>query len=222
MREVTAIFEAISAQDEPKVRSLVENDPSLAQAVNGNGISAILWALYHRRQNLADWLAGFHDQLPAFEAAALGKLSTLQEHYETQPGILEAVSADGFTLLHYACFFSQFAVAKWLLDKGANIHAKTPPPSLLSPLHSAVAARATPIVQLLLAAGADPNVQQQGGYTPLMSAASHGELEIMEALIRHGAKINLTDNEGKTARKMAVENHQKDAIELLDSSAQKT
>jgi len=222
MTKVTAIFEAISAQDEPRVRSLVENDPSLAQAANEQGISAILWALYHRRQNLAEWMAGFYDQVPAFEAAALGKLNTLQAHFEAHPEILEDVSADGFTLLHYACFFSQFAVAKWLIDKGANIHARTPPPGRLSPLHSAVAAKATPIVQLLLAAGSDPNVQQQGGYTPLMSAASHGELEIMEALIRHGAKINMTDNEGKTARKMAVENHQNAAIDLLDSSSQKT
>ena len=39
------------------------------------------------------------------------------------------------------------------------------------PIHSAAAVRDRTSVRLLLEAGADPNVRQQGGYTPLHTAA---------------------------------------------------
>jgi uncharacterized protein len=60
-------------------------------------------------------------------------------------------------------------------------------------------------VRALLAAGADPNVRQQGGYTPLHSAAHSDDAELVRLLLAHGADPALTADDGRTAADMAGE-----------------
>ena len=55
------------------------------------------------------------------------------------------------------------------------------------------------IIQALLAAGADPNIQNRNGVTALMIAASKGNNSVATALLRAGADANILDNERETA-----------------------
>lgn len=57
-----------------------------------------------------------------------------------------------------------------------------------------------------MAAGADVNARQHGGWTPLMQAAAHGDLEIVDVLLGAGADPSLTSDEGKTPAALADEN----------------
>ena len=54
-------------------------------------------------------------------------------------------------------------------------------------------------VQVLLSAGAQVNVQDKNGMTPLMWAARWGDTQRVEALVKAGAKVDARDNAGKTA-----------------------
>ncbi len=51
----------------------------------------------------------------------------------------------------------------------------------------------------LLDSGADPNIRDDIGATPLMYAAAYGSLEDLSALLDHGARINDTTKIGSTA-----------------------
>jgi ankyrin repeat protein len=58
-------------------------------------------------------------------------------------------------------------------------------------LYDAVQSGTAVDVRQLLAAGADPNeVEEAGDVTPLMAAASRGDLEIVKALVEAGADVN--------------------------------
>lgn len=46
------------------------------------------------------------------------------------------------------------------------------------------------IIDILIAFGADPNMRNDSGHTPLMSAASFGSIEVLVCLIKHGANVN--------------------------------
>ncbi len=48
------IFGAIAAGEMERVRDLVAQDASYAGARNEHGISALMWALYNRRSDMAD------------------------------------------------------------------------------------------------------------------------------------------------------------------------
>src|SRR5262249_25781475 len=51
------------------------------------------------------------------------------------------------------------------------------------------------ILELLLAAGAQVNAKDKGGYTPLSDAARKGRAQIIEILLSHGAAVNTKGNE---------------------------
>lgn len=43
-----------------------------------------------------------------------------------------------------------------------------------------------------------PNSRDPNGYTPVHAAASYGNIELLELLLKHGGDINVQDNEGDT------------------------
>jgi len=73
--------------------------------------------------------------------------------------------------------------------------------SRLTPLHSAVTGRNLECVKHLLAAGAECNVRQAGGFTPLHSAAEHHDTDIYSALIAAGADPSTVDEDGRPAHR---------------------
>ncbi|CAF1611886.1 unnamed protein product, partial [Adineta ricciae] len=77
-----------------------------------------------------------------------------------------AVDGRGTSVLYVACRFGQTSVAKWLLDRGANINFQLP--SVRStPLHVATFRGHVSTVELLLYRGADINIRNADGATPL-------------------------------------------------------
>ena len=142
--------------------------------------------------------------LDAFECAALGEEARLAEHLSSDENAVTAVAADGFTALHLASFFGRPGAVRLLLERGADANALAGNGSGLRPLHSAVAARSEELVDLLLAAGADPDARQAGGFTALHAAAKHGDLGIAERLIAAGADAALRTEEGQTALDLAA------------------
>jgi ankyrin repeat protein len=75
-----------------------------------------------------------------------------------------------------------------LLDAGADPSAVAENPMRVQPLHSAASARNLDGARLLLAAGADPNAGQQGGFLPLDAAVQNGDEAMQELLRAHGAR----------------------------------
>ncbi len=198
------LFEAIASGDTNAVMAFAHKDPALAVATNESGISAILFALYYRKGELAARLADGLTTLGPAEAAALGRSDSLCEQLAKDPTLLATPTPDGFTLLHLSCFFARLETTKRLLERGADTEA-TVATSKLRPLHNAVAGGSAEIVALLLTEGASPNVQQAGGWTPLHAAAKHGNQQMVASLLEHGADVTLLSDDGQTAMTLATE-----------------
>jgi ankyrin repeat protein len=85
-----------------------------------------------------------------------------------------------------------------------------------SALHYAVRERYRGFTYFLLDNHADPNIKNTAGDTPLHETARIGDLEIMNALIEHGANVNIQDGQGNTAMHIAIPvDVHKAAFELL-------
>jgi len=54
------------------------------------------------------------------------------------------------------------------------------------------------------------------GKAPLHYAAYWGKVESVERLLRYGADIAATNNNGRTARQLAVESNEPEIVALLD------
>ncbi len=68
---------------------------------------------------------------------------------------------------------------------------------------------------MLLEHGADPNVPEQCGFTPLHAAAQNGDVGIIRTLLLGGADLTLKSEDGKTAMDIAMDAGYEKATVLL-------
>lgn len=122
----------------------------------------------------------------------------------------------GKTPLHIAAKRGLLDIAKFLLDKGADIDAQENKFGR-APLHLAAAKGHLDIVKYLIEKGADVDVYQ-GGWsysTALHLAAQKGHLDIVKYLIEKGANPKATDGGGKTPLQRATQKGHSDIVEYL-------
>jgi len=218
-------FEFLQAGDRDSLRRLLEQDPAASEARDAAGVSLLMHSLYRGRRDLAELIASKKKALDIFEAAALGRLDRLKTCLdEAGLGDASAInspsinsrSKDGFTALHFACFFSQPEAARLLIESGAAVDAVAANPTHVMPLHSAASARNLEAARLLLEHGAPANARQQGGWVPIHAAAQNGDRPMVELLLKHSADPNLANHEGKTPAMVAREKGHEKIAALLE------
>jgi uncharacterized protein len=158
-------------------------------------MSDVLQAIYRGDREEAERLAAGRE-LDIFEASALGRRERLRELLDADPSLVNAYGDDGFHPVGLASFFGHVEAARLLYERGAdanqvarNEHIQT------AAIHAAAAAGDTgqdeatryELVKLALDHGADPNLEQGGGFRAIDAARQNGDERIEQLLIEHGA-----------------------------------
>ncbi len=187
-----AMANAARAGDVGRVRRLLAAGVP-ADAVDGHGVSALMWAIMRGRDRTmrvllqagADPNRPFRDRVTAVAAAVgTGSVRALEilasAHRLDVAGRLEQLG--GETLVYMATRQGDGAV---------------------------------PMVRLLLKLGADPNVPGCADQLPLWIAARSGSLRLIEVLLAGGARLNGVDPLGQTALMAASDAGRLEAARLL-------
>ena len=154
---------------------------------NRTPTSAVREALYRGDRAAAEALAA-ETELDVFDAAALGHVDRLQQLLDEEPELVAALSDDGFTPLHLACFAGGADAVRLLVARGAPLERLAEASfAQVRPLGTAVFARQHEAARALLEAGADPNGAGAGVFTPLQAAAANGDEPLARLLREHGA-----------------------------------
>lgn len=214
----TELFTAIKGGDKAAVERLLERDRELVDERDESGLSPILTALYHGKNDIATAILRRGPKLTVFEAAAAGDAARVREIVGRDPSQASAIAPDGYSPLGLAAFFKRREVARYLLDAGAD-----PRPASrqggFTPLHSAVATDAgagdVEIVRMLLDKGADPNAKSQSGSTSLHTVGFTGDGESLDLLLKHGGDPAIKNKDGKTAADIARERGHQEIADLL-------
>ena len=61
------------------------------------------------------------------------------------------------------------------------------------------------VVELLLENGAEPNMKDDDGSTPLHAACIRGNLEVVRLLLAHGAEVGMRNKKNESALHCLVE-----------------
>jgi uncharacterized protein len=211
----TEIFDAIEAGDLTRTREVVTQDPGVALERDEEGLSAVMQACYHGHSEIVDLLLASDPQLNVFEAAALGRPERVRALVDDDAELIRSWSPDGFTALHFACFFGHPEIAEFLLERGAEVNAVSRNELGVTPLQSAAAGTHARAAELLLRAGADVHPAHPSGFTPLHSAAANGDRRTAELLLEHGADPARAKDDGKTPVDLAAENGHDEIVAML-------
>ena len=126
---------------------------------------------------------------------------------------IDQKDARGWTALHWAAEKGHLAMARLLLEKGADINAKDDDDE--TALHRAAWSGYDGVVRLLLEKGADINAKSCDNETALYSAANFGHKGVIRLLLEKGADINAKDFRGYTALHIAAECGHEGVVRLL-------
>src|SRR5919198_1241963 len=156
-------------------------------------MSDVLQAIYRGDRDEAERLAEDRE-LDLFEASALGRTDRVRELLDADPSLVNAYGDDGFHPVGLASFFGHVETARLLYERGAdanqlarNEHIQT------AAIHAAAASEGKDeatryeLVKLALDHGADPDLEQGGGFRAIDAARQNGDKRVEELLRQHGA-----------------------------------
>ena len=141
-----------------------------------------------------------HPNPSLIDVAGAGNVRLVRELLSSGADV-DARNRNDETALSMAAAWNHFDVAQLLVQRGAdpNIADKTGG----TPLMLAAQNGNTTMVSALLARDADPNAADRFGNTVLMhvvwASKRSTTMQIVNELLRHGARINAINHEGKTA-----------------------
>lgn len=130
---------------------------------------------------------------------------------------LDCRNKDGWTPLFFAAYYGFQEIVKFLLDAGADPCAENH--DGVTPIHAAAANAQAETVVIFLNWGVNPErytaLADGGAETPLHIAASSGHLEVVKALIKHGANLTTATDAGLTAIDVAAVNGHTEVVRFL-------
>ncbi len=124
-------------------------------------------------------------------------VACVKEMMDGDPGLLEARDSQGRTPLLVAAYYGRAAIARLLIERGANLEALDYHEH--SPLIWAVCHNHPSVVRLLIDHGANVNGKGYSDVTPLHEAAWHGNLRLAKLLIEKGADVRAVNVKGHSA-----------------------
>lgn len=196
---IKTLKDHIQNREKEKLVDFISNNPEVLDQTDENGASGLLLIAYGGIKEALDKGAALKKSLSFHEAVVCGKVDRVIDFLKKDPGVANVYSADGFTPLSLAAFFDQPAIAKLLLENGADPARHATNPSHVNALHAAVAKNNYELCERFIEFGVNVNDAQTQNITPLHSAAHKGNLPLVKLLVENGAEINRKADSGMTA-----------------------
>ncbi len=155
-----------------------------------------------------------------FDAVNKKDYSNLKRMLSSGVGI-DICDEEGWTPLIYAVnsvYGPDAEMVEFLLQHGADVNIVEPDKQFTALLYAANM-QLTDIVRILLHAGAEVNVQEAWGNTPLGRALGRAnpDVEIVKMLLEHGADPDIKNNYGNSPRDGLVHSKSKEILELFNN-----
>jgi ankyrin repeat protein len=223
-----SFLKAVADRDADSVRTMLAGDPSLANAKNSKGSSAVIAALFAIRKGEEAFpepatnatlqaILAAKPQLDVYETAAVGTAPQLEAMLRGDAEALKRPNAFGWTLLHLAAYAGNAGTTELLIRKGADVNVRALSKFRNTPLQTALLTGQFATAKLLLEHGADVLVRQAKGFTPMHEAALLGRADLIERLLAHGAEINSMADNGHTPLAEAIRGHRDNLVALMKS-----
>jgi ankyrin repeat protein len=180
------------------------------------GFSNLVEQLIAKHPQYVDAIGGYY-RTPAVAALAGRHFQLAQMLYRNGCSV-DPRGDMKMSPLHSAADYGDLEMVEVLLNCGVDVNAQTEYGSTV--LLYALWEQAGPptnlgVVRSLLDHGADPNVGNKSGTTPLHQASQSGTIEIVRLLVEHSTSVEAKDGNGKTPLDIASGEQREEIVKLL-------
>lgn len=147
-----------------------------------------------------------------FDIARTGTVAEVKELMKQNPDIINQTNESGFSPLILACYRGNSSVAEFLMENVKDINFGSAQGSALT---AAVFKSNKQLTQKLLEKGANPDLSDANGITPLIYAVQLQDKDLVAILLKNKANKELKDKQGKTAFEYAIFSKNHEIINLL-------
>ncbi|UCE22524.1 MAG: ankyrin repeat domain-containing protein, partial [Candidatus Aminicenantes bacterium] len=230
MLSAADIHKAAQKGDIETVRSLVENNPDIVNAVDDNKRTPLHYAALSQNQALVEFLLSKGADIKARELnggiplhfAAYGGNTAVVSILLQKGSDLHAKNNMGQTPAFYAAMNGHLEVLQNLVNRGAEVNIKDT--RNWSPVLLASWSGHTDVVSFLLQKGVDINAAKEETWASIHAAAFAGHTEVCRVLVEHNPKLlNTPSRNGDTPLHWAIHrSHIKTVTLLLEKGADLT
>ncbi|KAI0480719.1 hypothetical protein GGR56DRAFT_627287 [Xylariaceae sp. FL0804] len=132
------------------------------------------------------------------QLARIGDIPAMERLLETSEYDATYTDGEGITPLHWSSINNQYAMCRFLIEKGANVNQKGGE-SVATPLQWAAQRSNYYTVNLLLQHGADPLITDAQGYNTLHISTFNGNALLVVLLLHQGIPVDVADAYGHTS-----------------------
>lgn len=218
-----ALFNAVDRIDIGAVRFFLTYQPHLVNAVrNNDDLSMLFNAVATGDTQLVNLLLKNGADPNFISADPEGETSVIQKAaMGNNVEILKALQSAGADITQLDEFDGNLLghagspeIVSYLAEQGLDVNHRDQDDE--TPLTNSIARlNRADVVKALLDVGADPNLINKNGFTPLHLAIDKNNPEIINILLDNGADIAKTDHEGNTPLAVAIKESKKEAAKVL-------
>jgi cytohesin len=230
------IHDAVNGNDLERVMTLLNNDPSLLNNRNEDGMTPLNLAAFHENTEIANALIkrnpdihiGDNDNSQPIHLAAVSGNVQIVDMLLTHGADVNEKDGNGATPLIFAAGRRHIDMVRHLLDKGADVRLSNNGVILdngadintrsndgTTPLLAAVWRGRSELARLLLERGADPNLFNNAGWTPLFAVNGENMVEMTRMLIENGAQVNIRNDQNETPLHNIASTGSVETVELM-------
>lgn len=217
----TDVYEVAREGDVAKMKSLLQKDPKLLNAVDNRNSTALHFAAHRGHLELVKFLVSkgadqairdIDGDIPVCWAIQGDKLDVVK-FLASKGANLKNVSNHKETMLHYAARWGSPAMVKWFLSKGLKPAIKNKFGQ--TPLFHAAGNKNFEIFKMLLTKDTDLKMVDVQGWNLLHEAAWQGSKETIEFLVKKGLSVESKTKDGRAPLLAAALMGNMDAIKAL-------
>ncbi len=220
---VSAFLAAVIAGRLEEIRQRLDADPGLLAVRDADGRSAFALALLHHHREVGELLRQRGHQPDLHESALAGDWERFETLAEASPETLDDDHPIGGSAMKAAALGGTGADLWRIYNWGGEPNVRPGGIGQTSPLRAAFEFPDLAVAEMtaatLLSNGADPNLGEPGGDSTLHAAARRGSLELVEMLIRHGARLDAVNAWGRRPADLATEYGHPEVSRLLGRAA---
>ena len=161
------------------VKKMLEESPDLINMRSNQEETALQAASHTGQKHIVEFLLQAGAPLDICTAALLGRKEEVQQFLAKDRSLIAATGSHGIPLAFFGALGGEIAVAEILLAHGVDLNAGK---NVYTALHGAVMSNNPAMATWLLSHGAQPDIKNFSGQTPLELAVQFKRTSVQEVL----------------------------------------